>query len=356
MADKSKRTKVAGNFFRASIFALLLVALRGSAENMTIAWTPSTSPEVAGFKIYYGPSSRVYTQALTVGNVSKLVISGLVGGNKYFLAVTSCDETGAESAFSDEIVYVAPLTVFAKNKNTSSTAIAPAGIGTRIAPAPKSDAPVSDPVAQSRATNPGSNADSNPGSNVGSNASAATEASNLSVASTNAEAVSCTSQNVAVAKAKVATASKPATSNGTYQAKTLDSNSQESAPSVTAPTLAETVAARAAQFYAAVTPPDMQGNCRLDVDEQMALMDSFMTDASPFIGAKLDNVATPSEALEVVSSITNLHQQIARFDADQDGELVAAEQSMLVAALETDEKLFPIFAPLMPDREPIQSR
>lgn len=359
-ADNKKQTRTAGKFFGRAVYVLLLVALRASAESVTIAWTPSNSQQVAGFKIYYGPSSRVYTNALTVGDTSRLVVPGLVAGNKYFLAVTSCDAAGAESTFSEEIVYVVPLPVVVANNAPAQIVTSPAA--TVVTPTTTPPPSISETgVRVTRAVAARTTA--------GAPASSAVAASAAKPVATSAttDPSAGTKQTTVVAKAKVASASRAEKFSAspeptatekppTASAKTLVSTPEKSAASEAEPTLAETMSARAAQFYATVTPFEMQGNGRLDVTEQIALMDGLMKDTLPLIGVKQGNVTTAAEASEITLWISALHSQIRRFDFDRDEKLAAAEQSALAAALETDERLLPLFAPLMLDQEPAQSR
>jgi hypothetical protein len=76
----------------------------------TISWVPPTttsdgSPltDLAGYTIYYGTSSRQYTQSIRVGNpgISSYYIDGLAPGTYYF-AVAGFDSASNESALSNE--------------------------------------------------------------------------------------------------------------------------------------------------------------------------------------------------------------------------------------------------------------
>ena len=108
-ATQSNPPKSAGRFFRVVIFFLFTAALPSAAmQSVTLAWSPSTDPAVAGFRIYYGPASRAYTNSLAVGNVTATTISGLVEGATYYFAATTYDNAGHESVFSDEVTYVIP--------------------------------------------------------------------------------------------------------------------------------------------------------------------------------------------------------------------------------------------------------
>lgn len=75
--------------------------------NLTLAWSrnSSRSPEVAGYRVYYGTASKKYTNNIAVGNETSYVISGLVSGVNYFFAITAYNTNGFESGFSKEFHY-----------------------------------------------------------------------------------------------------------------------------------------------------------------------------------------------------------------------------------------------------------
>lgn len=76
-----------------------------AATSVPLAWNPSLDVNVAGYKIYYGVASQTYTNWVDVGNVTNVVINGLMAGNTYYFAATTYDVSGVESDFSNEAVY-----------------------------------------------------------------------------------------------------------------------------------------------------------------------------------------------------------------------------------------------------------
>ena len=91
------------------IAALLLRLPAFASGNVRLGWNPSSDPAVAGYKIYYGGSSRLYTNAIDVGNVTNATITGLMGGATYYFAATTYDAARLESAFSVEVPYLIPV-------------------------------------------------------------------------------------------------------------------------------------------------------------------------------------------------------------------------------------------------------
>jgi len=80
-----------------------------SGSSVTLTWDPPTTNEdgtpledLAGYKIYYGGSSRDYTVSIDVGNVTIYRIDNLPPGTYYF-AATAYDTSGNESDYSNEV-------------------------------------------------------------------------------------------------------------------------------------------------------------------------------------------------------------------------------------------------------------
>jgi hypothetical protein len=89
------------------LIAILLLRLPAFASgSVMLGWNPSPDPTVTGYKIYYGGSSRVYTNAIDVGNVTNATITGLKAGVVYYFAATTYDAARLESAFSVEVPYL----------------------------------------------------------------------------------------------------------------------------------------------------------------------------------------------------------------------------------------------------------
>lgn len=72
---------------------------------MTLAWDASSDPTVVGYNLYYGPSSKTYTNLISVGQSTSSVVSNLAAGATYYFAATTINLAGLESIFSTEVVY-----------------------------------------------------------------------------------------------------------------------------------------------------------------------------------------------------------------------------------------------------------
>jgi Fibronectin type III domain len=93
---------------------LLLALLHNPAQaaaSIILAWTPSLSPNTAGYDIYYGVTNGIYTQMVNVGNVTTATLSSLTGGTTYYFAVTAYNLFGVQSVLSNQASYALPATL-----------------------------------------------------------------------------------------------------------------------------------------------------------------------------------------------------------------------------------------------------
>jgi hypothetical protein len=75
----------------------------GSEGTISLAWETSTNLNVAGYKVYYGTSSKTYELPIDVGNVTTYTLKGLAVGQTYFVAVSAYAPSNEESDFSNEV-------------------------------------------------------------------------------------------------------------------------------------------------------------------------------------------------------------------------------------------------------------
>lgn len=81
------------------------VGAANAQSGATLAWDPSESGDVTGYRIYYGNASGDYTQSVDAGNATKFTISNLSAKAVYYFAVTAYNAAGLESDFSNEVMY-----------------------------------------------------------------------------------------------------------------------------------------------------------------------------------------------------------------------------------------------------------
>ena len=84
-------------------FAIFLSWPFDSVAQMRLAWAPNTEPDIAGYQVYYGMTSRNYKHSIDVGNVTTYTLLGLKQGVTYYVALTAYDSANNESAFSNEV-------------------------------------------------------------------------------------------------------------------------------------------------------------------------------------------------------------------------------------------------------------
>lgn len=82
-------------------------AVLGSA---TLTWNASSEKNVTGYNVYYGSKKRTgdcpkggYAKKVGVGNKTSYEIKNLKDGGTYYFSVTSVNDAGKESCFSEEM-------------------------------------------------------------------------------------------------------------------------------------------------------------------------------------------------------------------------------------------------------------
>jgi hypothetical protein len=94
-----------GLAFPRPVQALLPLTPPGS---INLAWDPSPSPTVTGYRVYYGFSSRLYLGWIDVGNTTTATLPGLFPDLTYYVTVTAYDDQGMESDYSNELSFALP--------------------------------------------------------------------------------------------------------------------------------------------------------------------------------------------------------------------------------------------------------
>ena len=90
-----------------------------AVNSLTLAWNPSTSTNVAGYKIYSGLASGVYSSTNSISGSTNVTLTGLIEGSTYYFAATTVDTLGNESPFSDEASYSIPVTSVSTNSTVA---------------------------------------------------------------------------------------------------------------------------------------------------------------------------------------------------------------------------------------------
>lgn len=90
-------------------FSLLFARIL-QCSSVELIWDENSEPDLAGYKLYYGISSRTYTEIIDVGMTASYTVEELQEGVVYYFAVTAYNDLGEESDFSDECMFL-PLSV-----------------------------------------------------------------------------------------------------------------------------------------------------------------------------------------------------------------------------------------------------
>jgi hypothetical protein len=77
-------------------------------SQITVRWDANTEPELAGYKVYYGTSSRDYDTVVDVSTQASYVLSNLVSDETYYITVTAYNTSNYESTYSNEVIYNVP--------------------------------------------------------------------------------------------------------------------------------------------------------------------------------------------------------------------------------------------------------
>lgn len=110
------------------LFSLIILAVApGEAASVRLQWNTPTYPDgtpvtdIAGYRVYYGQTSKSYTVSLNVGNYLTANVSGLAKGQTYYFAVTTYNTVGLESTFSNEVTAVTPSANFSAKPTSGAS-------------------------------------------------------------------------------------------------------------------------------------------------------------------------------------------------------------------------------------------
>jgi hypothetical protein len=86
------------------IMVFLSLASQAKATgSITLQWDPNPAPDIAGYRVLYGPRSGNYSEQIDAGNTTAATVSGLADGGTYFFVVTAYNTVAMESPPSNEV-------------------------------------------------------------------------------------------------------------------------------------------------------------------------------------------------------------------------------------------------------------
>ncbi|RJR39528.1 MAG: hypothetical protein C4576_21530 [Desulfobacteraceae bacterium] len=104
MSDKwFKRTALRGCVYLFAVVAQIAYVQETIAAQVTLQWEANSETGLAGYKVHYGTHSRIYTNFIDVGRVTRYSVTGLQEGATYYFAVTAYNTSGVESGYSNEV-------------------------------------------------------------------------------------------------------------------------------------------------------------------------------------------------------------------------------------------------------------
>ncbi len=82
----------------------------GSGAVLNVQWQPNPEPDLKTYSLHYGTQPRSYTARLDVrAGTTSAILSGLVNGVRYYMALSATNTSGLESALSAEVSNVPHL-------------------------------------------------------------------------------------------------------------------------------------------------------------------------------------------------------------------------------------------------------
>jgi len=88
--------------FNIFIFTILICSTAFS-RTIKLRWD-AVDDVILTYRVYWGTTSKVYTDFIDAGNRTSTEITNLQDGTRYYFAVTAVDFWGNESTFSNEVV------------------------------------------------------------------------------------------------------------------------------------------------------------------------------------------------------------------------------------------------------------
>ena len=80
-----------------------LAAIIRHSTRANVAWDANTEEDLAGYRVYHGVTTGVYTDVVDVGNVTAYQYKHLLVGRRHYFVVTAYDTSNNESSNSAEV-------------------------------------------------------------------------------------------------------------------------------------------------------------------------------------------------------------------------------------------------------------
>lgn len=103
---------------------ILLLAFTGHGVELRFGWKANTEPDLAGYKLYHGPSSRQYTNAVILPITTNC---SFTANGRQFFALSAFTASNAESDLTAELVYDPPMAKLVSERSLDGVLWEPAG-------------------------------------------------------------------------------------------------------------------------------------------------------------------------------------------------------------------------------------
>ena len=107
--------------FVVAVLALSALPAWAQGPSITLAWDPPLEGAVAGYRVYVGTRSGVYSESYDVGSATLFTYDNATAGRRYYFAVSAYDASGNRSGYSNEIAFTAASGAPAANFSASPT-------------------------------------------------------------------------------------------------------------------------------------------------------------------------------------------------------------------------------------------
>lgn len=87
----------------ATVVLLACAAASAAAATVTLTWAPNPEPDIAGYVVYYGTSSGLYSTSVDVGSQTSFQFVEPDSTTRYYFAVSAYNVSGARSELSAEV-------------------------------------------------------------------------------------------------------------------------------------------------------------------------------------------------------------------------------------------------------------
>jgi hypothetical protein len=104
----SERLRAAIRISTALALTFVLVGSLRANQSVSLAWNPVTTTPVAGYAVYVGNASGVYTSRFDVGTNTDITLTGLKEGQTNYIAVAGYDSARMEGSLSSQVSYLVP--------------------------------------------------------------------------------------------------------------------------------------------------------------------------------------------------------------------------------------------------------